>query len=556
MTTCTSTGSLCEVNVSNSENRYTVGMPSYWRQHASLLTLFATFLVSFGVFLALQAHPVFADPDSFYHARLGTLTAEQGAVRAFPWLPFTTLGEHYIDQHWLYHVLLVPFTTLLDPLAGIKLATVFFAAFLITTAVWFLQRQGVRHAWVWGAVLLAATPFTFRMSLAKAPSLSLATLIIGIALLFAGKRWGSFFLAWFFVLLYGGFFVLLAAAATYLAVSMGFDLVRHWSWKERLQAVLHKPWWTLSGFRQYRPLQVFGCTLAGAALGTVANPFFPNTFNFLWEQAIQIGVVNYRNVIGVGGEWYPYAFTSFVGNNVVVVVPFIIALLLGLVYLRRTTTRSWTLIVLALLFTLFTLKSRRYVEYAVPFLALAAAVTIGEVLRRADWQAVRHAIVESWQKRRVITGLLALYILVSVPYIIARDQRTNYQNLTSGINATHFRASATWLAAHSQPGDVVFHSDWDDFPVLFYYSTVNAYIAGLDPTFLYRQDQTRYWAWAKTTLGERQENLGEVFDLFSTKWIFVEKDHTAMNENVRVTPGVTLAYEDREVWIYAWEGTP
>ena len=540
-------------------------MTTTWRTHATTLTLFGTFIVSFVAFFLMQRNPIFADPDSFYHARMGVLTAEQGAVRDFPWLPYTTLGQHYIDQHWLYHVLLVPFVTLMDPLAGIKLATVFFAALLITTVVWFLMRQGppasadgqgragVRQAWIWGAVLLAATPFTFRMSLAKAPSLSLATLIIGIFLLFAGKRWGSFFLAWFFVLLYGGFFVLIAAAGIYLVVSMAYDLVQHWSLRGRLRDVLHKPWWTLRGMRGYRPLQVFGCALGGAAVGTIANPFFPNTFNFLWEQAIQIGVVNYRNVIGVGGEWYPYGITSFIGNNVVVVIPFVIALILAFVFLRRTTARGWTLILLAFFFTVFTLKSRRYVEYAVPFLALAAAVTIGDIIHRADWQKMKAMIVESWEKRRVITLLLGLYLAVSIPYVVARDQRSNYRNLTSGVNATHFQASATWLAEHSQKGDVVFHSDWDDFPVLFYYDTVNAYIAGLDPTFLYRQDQERYWAWAKTTLGERRDNLAEAFDLFNTKWILIENDHAAMEQNVSVVPGVTLAYEDSEVRIYSWQ---
>ncbi|MEK7631423.1 MAG: hypothetical protein AAB445_00955 [Patescibacteria group bacterium] len=528
-------------------------MSTSWREHATVLTLFVTFIVSFAVFLALQAHPVFADPDSFYHARMGVLTAEQGAVRDFPWLPYTTLGQHYIDQHWLYHVLLVPFVTLMDPLAGIKLATVFFAALLITTVVWFLMRQGVRHAWIWGAVLLAATPFTFRMSLAKAPSLSLATLIIGIFLLFNGKRWASFILAWFFVLLYGGFFVLIAAAGIYLAVSMAFDLVQHlWSFRARVHDFVHSPWWRWRGFVQYRPLQVFGCVLGGAAVGTVANPFFPNTFNFLWEQAIQIGVVNFRNVIGVGGEWYPYNISEFIGNNVVVIIPFVVAFILAFVRIRRTTNRSWTLVVLAAFFIAFTLKSRRYVEYAVPFIALAGATLLADVLGRRDWLTIKDFVREAWQRRRVVTILVALYVVVSVPYIIARDQRTNYRNLTQGVNAMHFQASATWLAQHSQKGDVVFHSDWDDFPVLFYYDTTNAYIAGLDPTFLYRQDQERYWAWAKTTLGERRDNLAEAFDLFQTKWILVEKDHTAMNLNVRVVPGVTLAYEDSEVWIYSW----
>jgi hypothetical protein len=189
----------------------------------------------------------------------------------------------------------------------------------------------------------------------------------------------------------------------------------------------------------------------------------------------------------------------------------------------------------------------------VPFLALASAINIADVVKPADWRHVLEFIREQWKERKVITMLLMVYIGVSVPYVVMRDQKSNYQNLTSGINATHYKQSATWLAQNSNTGDVVFHSDWDDFPVLFYYDTTNAYIAGLDPTFLYRQDQVRYWAWAKTTLGERRDNLDEVFDMFQTKWIFIEKDHTAMEQNVRVTPGATLAYEDNEVRIYSWQ---
>ncbi len=523
-----------------------------WRANATLLTLFGVFIGSFVVFFLLQANAIFADPDSFYHARMAVLTASEFAVRHFPWLPFTTLGHHYIDQHWLYHVLLVPFVKFMDPLAGIKLATVVFAAFLITTVVWFLMRQAVRQAWIWALVLLAATPFTFRMSLAKAPSLSLATLIIGISLLFKGKRWATFFLAWFFVLLYGGFFVLIAAAGIYLAVSMVYDLIQHWTLRGRVHDLLHKPWWTWRGIWRYRPMHVFGMALGGAGLGTVANPFFPNTFRFLWEQAIQIGVVNYRNVIGVGGEWYPYGFSSFIGNNVVVVIPFLIAILLAVVYLRRTTARGWTLVVLALFFTAFTLKSRRYVEYAVPFLALASAVTIGDVITHDDWKRVWGMARHWWKTQRIASVLLAAYVVLSVPFIVGRDQRTNYINLTTGVNATHYKAAGTWLTSHSQQGDVVFHSDWDDFPVLFYYDTTNAFIAGLDPTFLYRQDQAAYWDWAKTTLGEKRDGLQAVFNRFHTKWMLVEKDHLVMNENVRVVPGVSLAYEDSEVWIYSW----
>ncbi|RJO59507.1 hypothetical protein C4546_01820 [Candidatus Parcubacteria bacterium] len=529
-------------------------MSSFVRQNEKLFLLFGVFVVSFGVFFVLQNNAIFADPDSFYHARLGVLTSQQGAVREFPWLPFTTLGQHYIDQHWLYHVALIPFVRLLDPLAGIKLATVFFAALLITVAAWFLIKQGLRHVLVWALVLLAATPFTFRISLAKAPSLSLATLLIGIWLMFAKKKLATFLIAWFFVLLYGGFLVLIAAAGIFLLVNLAYDFFQRQNQPGILKPLLPRPWWNWPGLKKYQPLQVFLCVLSGAAVGLLLNPFFPNTFNFIWEQAVQIGLVNYRKIIGVGGEWYPYGFTDFIGNNIVVVAPFVLAVIFYLNNLRRSTVRGWTMFWLAVFFSVFTLKSRRYVEYAVPFLALSAATMLHEAVSSEAWQKLKVFLKTQAKTHKIISAALIAYFLISLPLVIWRDQKANYDNLNSGINATHYQASATWLAEHSQPGEVVFHSDWDDFPVLFYYNTVNAYIAGLDPTFLYRQDQARYWAWAKTTLGERRENLGEVFEMFNTRWILIEKDHTEMHENVKNTPGVNLAYEDKEVWIYEWQG--
>ncbi|MFA6954096.1 MAG: hypothetical protein WC270_05975, partial [Patescibacteria group bacterium] len=432
------------------------------KQNEKLLMLLGIFLISFAVFFILQKNAVFADPDSFYHARMGVLTAEQGAVRQFPWLPFTTLGQHYIDQHWLYHVALIPFVKIMDPLAGIKLATVFFAAVLITVAAWFLMKQGLRHVWVWALVLLAATPFTFRISLAKAPSLSLATLIIGIWLMFSKKKMATFLIAWFFVLLYGGFLVLIAAAGILLLANLVFDVLKYET-RPGILKHLNKPqWWTWSGIRQYSPLQIFLCAMAGVSVGLVANPFFPNTFNFIWEQAIQIGLVNYRNVIGVGGEWYPYGLTNFIGNNIVVVAPFLVALVFYLNNVRRTTAKGRTMLLLAIFFSVFTLKSRRYVEYAVPFLALAAATMIHEAIGREGWHKFKDFLKNQFREHKLISAAILTYLVISAPFVVWRDQKANYENLNSGINAVHYKNSATWLAQNSKKGEVVFHSDWDD----------------------------------------------------------------------------------------------
>jgi len=48
----------------------------------------------------------FGDPDGYYHVAMAELFGEGASGPAFPWLPYTLLGEHFSDQHFLYHGLL------------------------------------------------------------------------------------------------------------------------------------------------------------------------------------------------------------------------------------------------------------------------------------------------------------------------------------------------------------------------------------------------------------------------------------------------------------------
>src|SRR3989338_1290856 len=88
-------------------------------------------MAAFGLifFGALEWSRIFADPDSFYHAKMASLMLKQGVVKNFPWLVFTDLPQIYTDHHFLYHLLLIPFVWKINPLVGIKIATV-----LINTA--------------------------------------------------------------------------------------------------------------------------------------------------------------------------------------------------------------------------------------------------------------------------------------------------------------------------------------------------------------------------------------------------------------------------------------
>lgn len=45
--------------------------------------------------------------------------------------------------------------------------------------------------------------------------------------------------------------------------------------------------------------------------------------------------------------------------------------------------------------------------------------------------------------------------------------------------ADRFRNAANWLVQNSNEGDIVFNTQWDEFPELFYWDQ-NYYIVGMD----------------------------------------------------------------------------
>ena len=101
------------------------------------LAYFLLLIIAFGYFTFFQAVPGFPDPDSFYHTKMAMLIPEKGIIKAFPWLQATILKDNFIDQHFLYHVFLLPFTKIMDPVLGAKLAQVILAVGLTMFFYWF-----------------------------------------------------------------------------------------------------------------------------------------------------------------------------------------------------------------------------------------------------------------------------------------------------------------------------------------------------------------------------------------------------------------------------------
>ncbi|MBI2426494.1 MAG: hypothetical protein HYV34_01480 [Candidatus Kerfeldbacteria bacterium] len=264
-----------------------------WRISAAL------FCVAFGVFLSIQLIPGIPDPDSFYHIAMAQEIRDHGVVKDFYWLgDFTVLGGTYADQHFLYHVFLIPFVTFLPPFVGAKLATAILASLSIVVVYLLFRALEVRWAaWV-AALLLLVNPYTFRMGLIKAPSLG----VIGVFLLLlfaARRRFAALFVASAcFVWAYGAFPLAFGAVGLY-ALTQGVA-----SWKTHGRRKISRRSRLKRLWRNEGRLVI--CSFLGIIAGLVSSPYFPKNLRFYWIQTIQIAVVNFRGTIGVGGEWYPY----------------------------------------------------------------------------------------------------------------------------------------------------------------------------------------------------------------------------------------------------------
>lgn len=503
-------------------------------QRRLLLSSLAVFVLTGTLFFWLSRHDVFPDPDAFYHVKASQVLLERGIEKTFPWLSFTTLNAYYADQHFLYHVALLPFISFGgDPLFSAKVATAVFAAVLFAFLAVFLQLFRVRFWWLFLCVLLATNPFLFRILLVKAPALSLTLLFLGITFLFAGRRVPLAIVSFFYAWTYGGFALLAIAAGCYLVVA-----------SIKLRALSWRAW------------RLFLTVLAGLTLGIVLNPYFPQNLSLYWQQLVQIGLVNYQEFINVGGEWHPYATIDLFSNAAFVSISIVVAFLGLFLHRSRQSNETWTVLLLTVFMFFMTLKSRRYVEIYVPLAVVFSAFAVRDAWPHLAFRGLSDAAMALFRRKTVLATVVVLYCVSASSVIVFRDFRGLANDLANGSPFSTFRAVGEWLKNNTPKNAIIVHSDWDDFPALWYWNSHNRYIVGLDPTFMFLKDRSRYERWASLTTGNRTNDATTIItrDLQS-RIVVVTKDHEAFRNTMDAQHAFLRAYEDDEVIVYVYAPT-
>jgi hypothetical protein len=474
----------------------------------------AALLVISGVMAAIQfAGPAILDNDGYYHIRWSRLLTEEApSLPEFKWLPLTVLSpEDYADHHFLYHVLLAPFTSG-DLRLGAKLSAVVFSSLGLTAIFSLLIAYRTPYRWLWLVPLIGgSSPFLYRMAMTRAPALSLLFLGIGCHLILRRKAAWLAILSFLFTWSYSLFPLILFFAGAYTAAVYVVE-----------RRLYLKPVWA---------------SLAGVAAGLIVNPYFPNNVELFGKHVLMKYAPEY--VVDVGVEWYPYETWTFVETSAVAFAVYFIALVLFNRRDKSFPAASIMFLIVSALFLLLALKSRRFVEYWPPFAVLFAAFAAGSELR--EW-------VGAWPKSsrdRLVKGAVAALLCGSMIVGVAANIINAYQDVKTEADPFAYRGAAEWLAANTPKGAMVFNTDWDDFPMLFYYNTHNTYVAGLDPTYLHDRDPELWNLYARVTLGEEPDPAPIIRDRFGAEYVFTDNDHDAFIDHAISSGDFKTVYSDR-----------
>lgn len=522
----------------------------------TLLSYCIVFEIAFIIFYFLQNQLTFADPDSFYHTKMAILMKEGGIVREFPWLQFAVIKDYYTDHHLLYHIFLLPFIAILPPLVGVKLATIIFSSFAVTLFFWLLKKFEVKGAWAYVFILALSASFIFRINLAKAQSLALSAYFFGIYLVDQKKYYWLILFSFLYVWLYGGWPLIFVISFAYLisGILLEYSLFEK-NLGSRWKNIFFGHEYRLNGKSAWKWIcgeyPVFLYVLLGALFGIVVNPYFPKNILFYWEQIFKIAVVGARNVIGVGGEWYSYNPVELLASGSVAFILLVVAITFFVLMIRKQSRRSVMLLLLTILFFVLTVRSRRNVEYLIPTMLLFSAVSLSIFSREMNMKGFVSELKIFLQEQKVFLVLFVIPLML-IPYIVARDYLAVRASYSSGQEFHKFEEPMEWLKKNSRAGSIVFHSDWDEFPILFYHNIHNYYIVGLDPTFLYSYDKELYRKFKEVTTGEEKSDIYRIIkNDFRAEYVFVSlSGHEEFDKNLQNNIFFEEVYSDEKAKIY------
>lgn len=487
---------------------------SIFIRHRSLLLAFFICMAVVG-FLQFSS-PGLAGNDGYFHIAMASLVWDQGLSVAFPYLEFTLLDQdHFVDTHMLFHVFQAPFTAFLNLESAAKLSSTIFVALTFTFFVWMLRQYDVPYPLFWAlVVLISSESFLYRMMMPRPPIFALAFTWLAFHFLMQ-RQFKSLALATcFFVWTYKSFPILFPMALIAMIV-----------------------FYVEKKTVDFRPLFAVA---AGVAIGMVINPSFPDNIYFLLN-ALRMKIFADGYSTSVGNEWYPLKTLSLFKDAFIPLVAYIGGILLTNRNEWKTDPCRLFWFLLATMWLIMLFKSRRFIEFFPPAALLFFIYSIQPWVKRFSF--------EKFLQRRMLWLPVAVSVVLFsvVAYQTLHGEYTRMQKRAS-IDA--YKGGARWLADHTPAGSTVFHTDWDDFPRLFFHNRHNTYIVGLDPDYMRLKDARLYQTWKNISKGRVASPEDFILETFGAEYVFTDKKHKRFMKIAKRSPRMEKVFSDKYTVVY------
>jgi len=445
---------------------------------------------------------------------------DEGIVPVFRWLPKSILNQNdFYDHHFLYHIALIPFT-FGDLRIGAKLSAIIFPALSFTIFYFLFRRQKIPYPWLWAlGLLVVSEAFLFRMSITRAQSASLGFLGLGVLWLLEEKHWGLSILAFLYVWTYNAFPLFLVAGFFYVLACLILD--RRFQWKSLVFIVI------------------------GIFAGLIINPYFPRNIIFTIRHIVP--KLGRGEVSGLGNEWFPYYTSQLLENSLPSLIIFISGVFAMGMSSKKMDTRTLLALFLTILFAAMLFRSRRFIEYFPPFALIFAAFAWAPLIENIQLEHSQDSKRNRVNVRFWVTVTLSIALAGIFVYSTLNGTR---QLMRTSKPYNLYQNAALWLKENTQEGALIFQSDWDDFPRLFFYNTHNTYLAGLDPTFFQQYDPDLFDLWVNLTRGRIDFPSDEILENFDAAYIFTDLNHEQFIQKAFEDPEIIEVFRDDQAVIF------
>ncbi len=257
------------------------------------------FLLTFLLFALIQFSTTnLAGNDSHLYIKLAELTRDNGLIKEFPWLNATVMKDNFTGLHFLYYILLIPFTFFGDLIFGAKIASLFFLSVMAAVFYMVLKNLKLKYSFFWFLFLLASSGyFLFRMNLARPLNFSVIFLLLIFYALVKKNNLLLFIVSFFYVWAHGSFPLAIFLTLTFVALNYIY------SKKIYYKTIL--------------------ASLGGTILAVLINPFFPNNINYF--TIYYLNSTPYQLTAQIM-EWQPISIHQIFYDAPVLLISFLILL--------------------------------------------------------------------------------------------------------------------------------------------------------------------------------------------------------------------------------------